>query len=257
MAFPVSPTNGQQANINGITYTYSNTLTAWTVSTSVSNSFVSISVSGNVTSGNLLNSGIISSTGNSSASNYLTGGLISATGTVTGTSHLGAVVSVTGNVTGGNVLTGGLISATSTINSAANVTGGNILTGGLISATGNVSGSYFIGNGSALTGISAGGVTSFNGQTGAVVTTNIYSIGMTIWGRPDNATNYDINSTISGGSLYNVPAALYYRNSDSAWVGYTNAMGPVSSIGSGSWRAVGTSTGNGSYGFPQLWVRYA
>jgi len=49
MAFPTSPTNGQQANINGITYTYSNTLPAWTVSTSVSNTFVSINVSGNIT----------------------------------------------------------------------------------------------------------------------------------------------------------------------------------------------------------------
>ena len=64
MSFPLSPTNGQQASINGITYTYSSTLTAWTVSTSVSNSFVSISVTGTVNSGNLLATGIASVTGN-------------------------------------------------------------------------------------------------------------------------------------------------------------------------------------------------
>jgi len=78
MAFPTSPTNGQQANINGITYTYSNTVTAWTVSTSVSNSFVSISVSGNVNSGNVLATGVISATGNVLGGNLVVTGNISA-----------------------------------------------------------------------------------------------------------------------------------------------------------------------------------
>ena len=41
--------------------------------------------------------------GNVTGGNVLTGGLISAGGTITGTSHLGAVVSVTGNITGGNL----------------------------------------------------------------------------------------------------------------------------------------------------------
>jgi hypothetical protein len=34
MAFPTSPTNGQQTTINGVIYTYSTALTAWTVATS-------------------------------------------------------------------------------------------------------------------------------------------------------------------------------------------------------------------------------
>jgi len=126
MAFPVSPTNGQQANINGITYTYSAALTAWTVSTSVSNTFVSINVSANVNSGNVLNTGIISSTG---------------------------------NVTGGNLLTSGLISATSTITSAANVSGGNLRTSGLISATGAITGAAI--TGSSLT-VTTGNITGGN-----------------------------------------------------------------------------------------------
>ena len=94
-------------------------------------------------------SSTLSLTGNVTGGNILTGGLISATGTVTGSSLIGSVVTATGNITGGNVLTGGLISAT------GNVTGGNILTVGQISATGNVTGNYHIGNGSQLTGISA------------------------------------------------------------------------------------------------------
>ena len=74
MAFPTSPTNGQQANINGITYTYSSTLTAWTVSTSVSNTFVSISVSANVNSGNVLATGLASVSGNVAGAYFIGNG---------------------------------------------------------------------------------------------------------------------------------------------------------------------------------------
>jgi hypothetical protein len=95
--------------------------------------------------------GLLSVSGNVTGGNLLTGGLISATSTITGTSHLGSVVSVTANVTGGNLLTGELISATGNVNVGnlinagltsvtGNITGGNLLTGGLISATGNITG---------------------------------------------------------------------------------------------------------------------
>jgi len=80
MAFPTSPVNGQQANINGITYTYSNTIPAWTVATSLGNAFVSVSATGNVSGGNILTSGVMSSTGNAIHGNILIGGLLSATG---------------------------------------------------------------------------------------------------------------------------------------------------------------------------------
>ena len=98
-----------------------------------------LSVSGNVTGGNVLTGGLISSTGtitsaaNITGGNLLTGGLISSTGTITGSSHLGSVVSVTGNITGGNLTTTGLISTT------GNIAGGNIL-----------SNNYFYANGQAI-----------------------------------------------------------------------------------------------------------
>jgi hypothetical protein len=87
--------------------------------------------------------GVNSVTGNITGGNILTAGLISATGTVTGSSHLGAVVSVTANVTGGNILTAGLISATGAITGGAltgssltvttgNITGGNLILSGAI-----------------------------------------------------------------------------------------------------------------------------
>ena len=72
--------------------------------------------------------GVTSVSGNITGGNLLTAGLISATGTITGSSHLGAVVSVTANITGGNLLTAGLISATGTITSASNIS----LTGNIV-----------------------------------------------------------------------------------------------------------------------------
>jgi hypothetical protein len=61
---------------------------------------VSVSVTGNVTGGNVLNNGLISSTGNSIAGNYLTVGLISATGNITG----GNLTVGTGTIIGGNIV---------------------------------------------------------------------------------------------------------------------------------------------------------
>jgi filamentous hemagglutinin len=71
---------------------------------------------GNVSTGNLVASGLLSVTGNANVGNLGTAGLVVATG----------------NVTGGNLTTAGLVSAT------GNVIGGNLTTGGIVSATGNV-----------------------------------------------------------------------------------------------------------------------
>jgi len=154
MSFPTSPTNGQQASINGITYTYSSALTAWTVSTSVSNSFVSISVAGNVNSGNLLATGTASVTGNVTGGNVTTTGLTKTT-----------TFSVTGNVIGNLLPSANItydlgsstqrwrdlwLSGTTIQLGAASISasGDSVSLG-----AGNISGNYVFGNGSQLTGI--------------------------------------------------------------------------------------------------------
>jgi hypothetical protein len=105
----------------------------------------SVSVTANVTGGNIVTSGLITATGNATAGNVVTAGLITATGNATAGNVLTAgIMSSTGNAVHGNILTAGLISATSTITSAANVIGGNITTVGLITATGNVTGSNIL-----------------------------------------------------------------------------------------------------------------
>ena len=87
----------------------------------------------NITSVGTLNS--VSVTGN------ITGGNILGGANVNATTHTGTTASLSGNVTGGNILTGGLISAT------GNITGGNLigtivgnLTGTTVSASGNITG---------------------------------------------------------------------------------------------------------------------
>jgi hypothetical protein len=106
-----------------------------------------VSVTANITGGNLLTGGLISATGNVNAGNIITGG------------------GSGGNLTGANV-----ISAT-TLSSTANVVAGNVTTAGLVSATGNITGNYILGNGSALTGISVSSSKIFNGNSEANIGT--------------------------------------------------------------------------------------
>jgi hypothetical protein len=142
-------------NVTGTTVSVSGNITGGNIATGGA-----ISATGTATTGNLATGGTVSATGNITGGNVLTGGLISSTGNITGANLFGTSVSVTGsissasesvsgNVTAGNVLTGGLISATGTatvgnlatagtVSATANITGGNVLTGGQVSATGNV-----------------------------------------------------------------------------------------------------------------------
>jgi hypothetical protein len=104
-------------------------------------------VTGNITGGNIVTAGLVTSTGN------VRGGNIVSVATVSGVS-----IVASGNVDGGNIQTSGLVSATGNVTSAA-----------------NIAGTYFIGNGSQLTGLSLGvSVTKFvNGTTeGNVGATN-------------------------------------------------------------------------------------
>lgn len=86
MAFPSSPTNGQQYTNNGVVYTYSTSLTAW----QVTSDFI-----GNDYTVNVVNATSVVSSGN-----------------VGGTNLTGTAVSVTGSVTAGSFSTAGNITVT-------------------------------------------------------------------------------------------------------------------------------------------------
>jgi hypothetical protein len=127
-----------------------------------------ISLTGNVTGGNFITTGLVTATGNVTSGNLRTGGVVSATGNVTGgnvntgqlslTGNVISALNVTGNVTGGNVRSVAIVSA------AGNVTGGNLVTSGALVTTGSTINSNITTTGNiTLTG--AGGVSSNNSGT--------------------------------------------------------------------------------------------
>jgi hypothetical protein len=119
-----------------------------------------LSVTGNVTGGNLLTSGLISATGNITG-NYILGNGSQLTGlpATYSNANVTAFLAEYGSNT---------ISSTGTI-TAGNITGGNILTGGLISATGNITGNYILGNGVSLTGVITSVANINNGTSNVTV----------------------------------------------------------------------------------------
>jgi hypothetical protein len=137
-----------------------------------------LSVSGNITGGNVVTGGQISATGN-----IRTSGFISVTqdinvgGDVTATSYTGVTSSVSGNVTGGNI-----------------VTGGRVL------ATGNISANYFIGNGSQLTSLTPG-ITRQNGNSNVLVGAVAGNISININGISPVASFTPLGMTLNGDQL--------------------------------------------------------
>ena len=90
-----------------------------------------LSVVGNVSTGNLIASGLASITGNANIGNIGTAGLITATGNIGGGNLVtSGVVTATGNITGSNVIANSTVFAT-TANISGNVNAGNITTTGL------------------------------------------------------------------------------------------------------------------------------
>jgi hypothetical protein len=128
--------NAAQPNITSV-----GTLTALSVSGNVTGGNLrtagSVSVAGNIAVGNIATGGIVSAFGNVTGGNFLTAGSITATGNAT----VGNIATASASVTG-NIITGGNITATGSISSQ-----GNVLAQGIVSATGNiVTAGLFVGN---------------------------------------------------------------------------------------------------------------
>ncbi len=103
-----------------------------------------LTVTGNISGGNLTTAGALSVTGNANVGNLGTAGLIAATGNVSGgnITTLG-VVSATGNVSGGNLTTSGVVAATGNV-SGGNLTTANTVTANTVTASGNVNGANVV-----------------------------------------------------------------------------------------------------------------
>jgi hypothetical protein len=161
-----------------------------------------------VASTGIYTTGTSSITGNVIGGNILTGGLISAASTVTGTSHLGAVVSVTANVTGGNILTGGLISATGAITGAA-ITGSSLTV-----STGNISGGNIVNN-------NANGVGNIGSAT-------VYF--NTVFGKATTAQYADLAELYSADAAYEPGTVLVFGGNNEVTVSTTSADPRVAGV---------------------------
>ena len=162
-----------------------------------------LEVTGNITGGNLLTAGLVSTTGNITSGNVNTT-LVAAT-----------TLSATANVQGGNIRTAGLVSATGTITSAA-----------------NISGSYFIGNGSQLTGLSAAvSVTKIEN------TTSVVQIGA-----PGGNANVSIGGTANVAVFTTTGAILTGLSVPSIDKTGTNAVGNIGSSSNYFNRVFATAT---------------
>ena len=190
----------------------------------------SLSVTGNINTGNLRTGGQVSAGGNVSAGNVATAGVVSA-----------ASVTAAGNVQAGNLRATGLVSV------SGNVTAGNIITAGVISAasvsaTGNVSANYFVGNGSALTSVMADRGADLNNWN-SMTQMGVYTVNRVSWsgtiGTPldsqvfvglvevKNSTNTAFEQvyypgTVDAGNVKIQWNRTYWSGSWSAWIKIIN-----------------------------------
>jgi hypothetical protein len=132
----------------------------------------SLSVSGNITGGNLILSGAIVDSAQLDIQTSAANANIVLTPNGTGNTNIGRM-SASGNITAaafyGPLV--GAVSSGTTVSATGNITGGNIITAGIVSATGNVTGNYIFGNGACLTGVITSVANINNGTSNVSITT--------------------------------------------------------------------------------------
>jgi hypothetical protein len=150
MSFPTSPTNGQQATVNGIVYNYNSTKGAWikTVTTADTLTTGNIVITSNIASTNTTNGALIVTGGLGVAGN-INVGLTSSRHLVNGLIELGPAGNVvvasnapsTSTTTGALVVRGGIgvagdINTAGNINTSANINTASSITAARVNNTG-------------------------------------------------------------------------------------------------------------------------
>jgi hypothetical protein len=175
-----------------------------------------------------------------------------------------------------SVVIAGDVSGTVTLDAPANA-GTTVLTlpattGTFITTTGGVapstSGNVLTSNGTAWTSaaLPAGGVTSLNGQTGAITNTDYGAIGSYVVAFGESATNYNASATAAGSVLHRYTAGTFggfntavatTSSQTSNLVSQTNVNSFASLSLSGTWRCMTQGVGTPAAGLRQLhlWVR--
>jgi hypothetical protein len=167
--------------------------------------------------------------------------------------------------TSGTVITGagGVTSVASGGTGAATLTANNVILGNGTSAVQFVApgtnGNLLTSNGTTWTSAAApaGGVTSLNGQTGAITDTTLYAIGSYIIGRPQNITGYSVDTTIAGSSLYSISGTTVWQGAWERVAAGGSGLSPSASfVNTGTWRCMSpASQAFANTGLAGLWVR--
>jgi hypothetical protein len=224
-AFLTGISGGGTPNANSLT---GNTLNSNVVISSLTQvgTLASLSVSGNITSGNLLTNGLASVTGNATIGNILTPGTISATGNISTAGYF--VGNFQGNVSGNIVVPGSntqvLYNNSGNAGASAGFTfnaGTNALaTTGTISALGNVTATNFIGNlsngNSKISIASSGNITVGIGPFDTTVLNINTSTGISVLGNVvASQTISAVGNVYSNGNIAmvsNLPRNTYVAN---------------------------------------------
>ena len=165
-----------------------------------------MSVSGNITGGNVLVSGVLLSTNTVSATGNITGGNILGGANVNATTLTGTTVSVSGNITGGNVLFGtGIVGGTGNISTTGNISGGNII-GTIVlsslSTTGNITGGNVLGGANVNATTHTGATVSV---TGNITGGNVLG-GANVNATTHTGTTVSVSGNINGGNIISAAA---------------------------------------------------
>jgi hypothetical protein len=121
------------------------------------------------------------------------------------------------------------------------------------------SGNVLTSNGTTWTSsaLPSGGVTSLNGQTGAITNTALYAIGSYVNGRPKNNTGYAVDATLAGSSLWATSSGCMWDSANIDWQNqsqFSDNLAASSAVGTGTWRCVSPAPFV-NLAFSGLWVR--
>jgi hypothetical protein len=184
-----------------------------------------VSVSGNITGGNLVTAGLANVAGNIDGGNINTAGIISATGNITAPNFIGNVVgNISGNLSAPGANTQVMFNDSGTANATANltfnkatnaltatgtITGGNIATGGTVSAAGDT---VLAGN------LAVGGDNTYINTTNVAIKDPIIGVG-----RGAN------NTALASNDLKDRGQQLFYYSTaeKSAFIGYDESAGKL------------------------------
>jgi hypothetical protein len=221
-------TNIIGANVTGyvplanVANTATSATTAGTVTTNAQPNITSVgtltnlTVSGNLTTGNLITSG---SGGNISDANYVIANYFSGNGSLL-TSITGA--NVTGYVPLANVANSATTAGTVTTSAQPNITSVGTLSS--LSVTGNVTANYFIGNGATLTNLTGANVTGYvplaNAANTATSATSAITAGTVTTNAQPNITSV---GTLSSLSVTGNVSANYFIGNGSTLTNLTGA----------------------------------